>query len=467
MWIAATIATSDPIASVESRAGVTFEGYESRYSRTAKENWFLKSSNCEIPLVSFYAKTQDGSTAGKTRPSANKDFTKSTETGFPCGTVFLETRNGTALISGIWENETFRLSLGHRFRPLENFYFLRDENFYTALPGIEQPIRRSGFAALKRADWSAGFYYSEIEAIKRPGFYLLFPKRILEFAYSPELKRHYTSLNFQSRRFGWNGPRIVSRIQTAGEDKTFYGTFFSSVFSETSDAEWKTTGYKGKSTDIFATDPDKNDLSGEASLVRSGLVIRSYFSMEWIRAWNRVLSEKSASAESEERNFEERNSVRETKGSESKTKRWEIFGAKAPIVYGELGGILLSVRRYSAEIWGKGLYYSLQKKRFTIEFGQEWRSNGDSILEGKWSFRLDDSWNLEGAFLFQGRENQTDSLFEARTARDETSLIFTDRISSFRMRLLSPYAAFTVSHSRKKERLDDGIWINVQLQFPF
>lgn len=460
LWIAATFVTSAPIAGVESRAGATFEGYESRYSRTAKENWFLKSSNCAIPLVSFSTKTVR---------STNKDYTKETETASRCGAFLFETRNGTPLFSGVWENDAFRFSFGHRFRPLENFYFLRDENFYTALPGIEQPIRRSGFAGLKRMDWSAGVYYSETEALKRPGFYLLSPRKIFEFAYAPELNRHYTSLNFRSKSFGWSGPPIVSRIQTAGEGKMFYGTFYASVFSETSATEWKATGYKGRSTDIFATDPDKNDLSGEASLARLGVVTRSYFSMEWIRAWNRPLPKKSNSAESAKPDFTERNPGSETKGSDSETetKRWEIFGAKAPIAYGELGGILISVRRYSEEIRGRGLYYSLQKKRFTIELGQEWRTNGDTILEGKWSFRLDDSWNLEGAFLFQGRENRTDSLFEARTARDETSLIFTDRSSSFRVRLLSPYAAFTVSHSRKRERSDDGIWINLQLQFPF
>lgn len=64
---------------------------------------------------------------------------------------------------------------------------------------------------------------------------------------------------------------------------------------------------------------------------------------------------------------------------------------------------------------------------------------------------MNETWNLEGAFLFQKEGNHTDSLFEARTTRDETSSIFTDRSSSFRLRLLSPYVALTVSHSRKKK----------------
>ncbi|EKR93274.1 hypothetical protein LEP1GSC163_0954 [Leptospira santarosai str. CBC379] len=80
---------------------------------------------------------------------------------------------------------------------------------------------------------------------------------------------------------------------------------------------------------------------------------------------------------------------------------------------------------------------------------------------------MNETWNLEGAFLFQRKGNHTDSLFEARIARDETSLIFTDRSFSFRLRLLSPYVAFTVSHSRKRESKNDGIWINLQTQFYF
>lgn len=127
----------------------------------------------------------------------------------------------------------------------------------------------------------------------------------------------------------------------------------------------------------------------------------------------------------------------------------------------------MSLRNYSNETIGREIYYGLVRKNFTIKAGQEWRMNGDCITEGKWSFRLNEFWNLEGAFLFQKEDNKTDSLFEARTARDETSFIFTDRSSSFRLRLPSPYIAFTVSHSRIKENKNDGIWINLQIQFPF
>nr|WP_232371761.1 hypothetical protein [Leptospira ainazelensis] len=427
-----------PLFSEESRIGATFETYNSRYLRNEKENWFFKTSNCPLKLKN---------------PSKEFPF---------CWFGFLETRNGRPFFSGKWENKFVRASFGHRFRPLENFYFLRDNDFYTALPEIEQPIHRSGFFHLKFADWAFGSFYSEIEARKRGGYFFISPGRIFEFAYAPELGTHYASFDFKSKNFRLPGPKIVSRIQTFGIKKEWDGTFYSSVFSERLDAEFRITGYRGKGRDLFAIDPDRTELDGKASLARFGITSHSYFSLEWIRAWKKNLSSEENSP------FTSLNSAEQPASTDS--QRWQNVSGKAPLYFGDAGGILFSLRNYSqgpSETLGRGLYYSFQKKNFSIEAGQEWRTNGDSISEGKWSFRLDESWNLEGAFLFQKEDNRMDSLFEARTARDETSLIFTDRNSSFRLRLLSPYVAFTVSHSRKKDIKNDGIWINLQVQFPF
>nr|WP_061249576.1 hypothetical protein [Leptospira alstonii] len=454
---------------VESRIGATFETYESRYFHTSKENWFFKTSNCKM-------KNETSRTTLNDKPQRD-EFTRSRRETIPienCFTGFVETRNGTPFLSGKVDQKFFRASWGNRFRPLENFYFLRDNDFYTALPGIDQAIHKAGFFAFKRKDWSLGTYFSEREAKRKPGMYLVSPMNLFEFAYSPEMKKHYVSVNFQSRAFTLSGPTIVSRIQTFGEKKETDGTFYSSVFSEKLNSEWKLTGYRGKSEDLFALDPDRRELKGKAELARLGLVSHSTFALEWIRAWNRPLQNDPKQSDEDRKE-----SLQTDSGStgnepvnpifsENSLKRWEIIAGKAPIFYDpSWGGVLLSLRNYTNETLGRGIYYGLYQKRFTIEAGQEWRINGDSITEGKWSFRLNESWNLEGAFLFQKEGNRTDSLFEARTARDETSLIFTDRSSSFRLRLLSPYVAFTVSHSRKKESKNDGIWINLQVQFPF
>ncbi|WP_406600679.1 hypothetical protein [Leptospira sanjuanensis] len=485
-----------PLAAVESRIGATLETYESRYTHTAKENWFLKTSNCPMaapqpaPVDSVnFATFEDGvskTTARKNSVehprsvSGIKNLIQKEPARF-CWTGFFETRNGTPLFSAKVDHKYVRASFGHRFRPLENFYFLRDNDFYTALPEIDQAVHRSGFFGLIWKDWSFGAYYSEQEAKRGAGYYLLSPKKLFEAAYSPEISKHYVSLNFQSKNWNLPGPKIVSRIQTVGEKKEIGGTFYTSMFSERLDSEFRLTGYRGKSEDLFALDPDRNELKGKAELARFAIVSHSAFSMEWIRAWNRsfpaanyATSETPFEAISKSNPFfvneTTRSSVFENSNipSASSSKRWEIIGGKAPMIYDPFyGGILLSLRSYTNETIGRGLYYGLYRNRFTIEAGQEWRINGDTITEGKWSFRIAETWNLEGAFLFQKEGNRTDSVFEARTARDETSLIFTDRSSSFRLRLLSPTIAFTVSHSRKKESKGDGIWINLQVQFPF
>lgn len=500
------IMSATSVRPVESRIGATFETYESRYSHTSKENWFFKISNCgmkQIPLSynlpqnsepllldtpfpkvmrsNPYRRTKNSPAQNQTGSNDKRQrepirsWHNSTVSVYDepqsgsnshskfqnCFTGFAETRNGTPLLSGKVDQKFFRASLGHRFRPLENFYFLRDNDFYTALPEIEQGIHKAGFFGLKWKEWSLGTYFSEQEAKHKPGIYLLSPLKLFEFAYSPEMKKHYASLNFQSKNFFLAGPKIVSRIQTFGERKEIDGTFYSSATSEK--FELKLTGYRGKNEDLFALDPDRKELKGKAELVRLGFISHSIFNLEWIRAWSYPLRKQSDSGPEAEK-FQPFNPTI----PESDSKRWEIIAGKAPIFYDPFwGGIFLSLRNYTNETLGRGIYYGLYKKRFTIEAGQEWRINGDKITEGKWSFRMNETWNLEGAFLFQKEGNHTDSLFEARTTRDETSSIFTDRSSSFRLRLLSPYVALTVSHSRKKESKNDSIWINLQTQFYF
>ncbi|AXR61871.1 hypothetical protein [Leptospira mayottensis] len=479
------IMSATSIRPVESRIGATFETYESRYLHSSKENWFFKISNCRmkpIPLPQNsepqildtpfpkvvqsnpYKRTKNYPAQNQTVPKTlndkrQSDSNSNSRSEFPnCFTGFVETRNGTPLLSGRTDQKFFRASFGHRFRPLENFYFLRDNDFYTALPEIDQGTHKAGFLGFKWKDWSLGTYFSEKEAKRKPGMYLISPLKLFELAYSPEMKKHYASLNFQSRDFFLAGPKIVSRIQTFGERKEIDGTFYSSVNSEK--FELKLTGYRGKSEDLFSLDPDRKELKGKAELIRFGFISHSTFTLEWIRAWSHPLHKQSDSGP-EAKKFQ-------PVISENDSKRWEIIAGKAPIFYNPFwGGIFLSLRNYTNETLGRGIYYGLYKKRFTIEAGQEWRINGDKITEGKWSFRINETWNLEGAFLFQKEGNHTDSLFEARTARDETSLIFTDRSSSFRLRLLSPYVALTVSHSRKRENKNESIWINLQVQFPF
>ncbi|WP_061218978.1 hypothetical protein [Leptospira weilii] len=486
------IMSATSISPIESRIGATFETYESRYSHTSKENWFFKTSNCrmkpiplpynlpqnselQIPDSPFpkvaqsnpYRRTKNSPAQNRTISNDKRKNDSNSQSEFPnCFTGFVETRNGTPLLSGKADQKFFRASFGHRFRPLENFYFLRDNDFYTALPEIDQGTHKAGFFGFKWKDWSLGTYFSEQEAKRKPGIYLISPLKLFEFAYSSEMKKHYTSLNFQSKVFSLAGPKIVSRIQTFGERKEIDGTFYSSASSEKFDSELKLTGYRGKSEDLFALDPDRKELKGKAELVRFGFISRSTFTLEWIRAWSHPLRNENKQSDSGlgAKVFQPINPTI----SENDSKRWEIIAGKAPVFYNpSWGGIFLSLRNYTNETFGRGIYYGLYKKRFAIEAGQEWRVNGDKITEGKWSFRINETWNLEGAFLLQKEGNHTDSLFEARTARDETSLIFTDRSSSFRLRLLSPYVALTVSHSRKRESKNESIWINLQAQFPF
>lgn len=147
------------------------------------------------------------------------------------------------------------------------------------------------------------------------------------------MKKHYASVNFHSDRFGFTGPKIVSKIQTFGQKKEIDGTFYSSVSSEK--LEFKLTGYRGKSEDLFALDPDRNELKGKAQLARLGIVSNSYFSLEWIRAWNRPLE-----FDLKQSNFfpsdilqllESEKKFR--KDLDPSSKRWEIIAGKAPIFY--------------------------------------------------------------------------------------------------------------------------------------
>ncbi|EMO30060.1 hypothetical protein LEP1GSC170_0313, partial [Leptospira interrogans serovar Bataviae str. HAI135] len=96
-----------------------------------------------------------------------------------------------------------------------------------------------------------------------------------------------------------------------------------------------------------ALDPDRNELKGKAQLARLGIVSNSYFSLEWIRAWNRPLEFNLKQSDFFPSNILQLlESEKEFQQSlDHSSKRWEIIAGKAPIFYDlSWGGILFSLR---------------------------------------------------------------------------------------------------------------------------
>ncbi|UOG65721.1 hypothetical protein MAL04_06840 [Leptospira noguchii] len=85
------ITADSDLFAVESRIGVTFETYESRYSNYTKENWFFKTSNCRIK--NELLRTNLNSDSFGVRRTTILQNQKPAN----CFTGFLESRNGSPL----------------------------------------------------------------------------------------------------------------------------------------------------------------------------------------------------------------------------------------------------------------------------------------------------------------------------------------------------------------------------------
>jgi len=343
-------------------------------------------------------------------------------------------------------------SLGHRYKPIYGFYFLRDTYSYSAFQNpvhgvVPQPLETSSFLGLCFKDWGFGSFLAKKISENKPGIYLKSPKDILGFAFAKETGIYFLSVNLRDEKIKAIDSELTINSQIYGKRESYYGYFNSKLFNPEKGIDFRFNVYKDTNGNLANINQDNFGSTNEKLGIHSKLSLQFY---------NRI------------EHFSEIYKI----GRDSMT------GGNAAFFHLGMGALCIGGRVYESK---QVINYSFEKV-YSVSAGSmsyEWkknaneamirienRENKDKLLEIKSTIRPVNDWRLEISALFLGRENKIHSIYEQWSDGENINTIFTDRNSAIKLKVIGSYAVINLSGSRTKfgEEIYFG---NVQFKFEF
>ncbi len=357
-----------------------------------------------------------------------------------------EQRGERALGGFEFKNDYFYFSAGHRFKPIQGFYILRDEKFYSAFQNptggiIPQPLKRSIWFGINLNSWSVGGFMGKDISEKNLSFYFNSPKDIFSYTYSPETKIHFSNLNFRDYKLKEN-LFLTLTGQGIGTRENFSGFFTSKFFLPKSGIELETLNYREPNTQAFVTSRDDIRNGNQA---RGNLIKLSRYHYDRLEFFQMNLDGKIE----------------------------KLFGANTSILSGKWGAICTSGRIYekrekdflSTEALGVSYEYRFLSTEFMLRY--EERKNKDALGELKFTVRPIPEWRFEISSLVQKENNQFRSMYEQWSDGENIHTIMTDRAYAFKIKVIGNFVVFNLSGSRRKNQSGEVYFANIQFKQEF
>lgn len=365
----------------------------------------------------------------------------------------VEKRGETPLASIEFRNKYFYLSAGNRYKPIQGFYILRDEKYYSAFQNpkqgvIQQPLKRSYWIGINPDGWSLGTFLGDGMAEKRLAFYLKSPLDIFTYTYSPETEIHFAALNLRDFK-----PKLSKKIeidvssQVMGKRENYFGYFNFKLYLPENKLESEISMYREDNGGLFVSNQD--NLKETNSEKAFHIKIAKLF-------YNRI----------------------ELFQTSTMTLRERIMGVNSSIVSGKYGAICISGRGYEnsniisnqnniQSTIGVGVSYEYKWQATEFIFRLEERKNQDQLGELKFVIRPHIDWKLEISSLLQKDSNQFRSLYEQWSDGENINSILTNRAASFKLKLVSSFLVFNVSGSRRPNGTGEVYFANIQMKQEF
>ncbi|MCP5511423.1 MAG: hypothetical protein H7A24_06055 [Leptospiraceae bacterium] len=362
------------------------------------------------------------------------------------GKLTLENRNRRFLGSGEWKNQYLYLSLGHRYKPLPGFSFLKDPDYYSAFQSpktgfIDQPLLPSLFAGLHHSKWfGAGVFMAKNFAEKRAGFYFHSPEKEVGLAFSPELNLGYHSIHSQKKIFPGKLHTSLSS-EWMGDRKNYFGFSHIKLFSPSLSNEFLLSGYR-EGTGYF--------LSRENNAIRSQVDPSALYLRFRTYHHNQLSGMVYKTPESEERFIRARFAL-------FQTKNW---GLGPGVGVQEL---ISETQERTGNVQAFLGYLNPRQEFLTLI---EFRENSDRMIEGKYAQKFGGGWKLEVSSQWNHSENRLNSFYEQWFLDKNINVMSTDRVMILKIKLSSPYLVLNWSASRKKTG-EDFFYMNLQFQYQF
>ncbi len=363
-----------------------------------------------------------------------------------------EIRNERHLGSLEWKTDYTYFSLGHRYKPISGFYFLRDTYSYSAFQNpvhgvIPQPLETSAFVGLTFKDWGLGSFLAKKISENRPGIYLKSPKDILGISYTKETEIYFLAINLRDEKIKFTATELTVNSQLYGKKEMYYGYFNSKLFHFEKGIDFRLNIYKDTKGNLANINQDNFSSANEKLGIHSKLSLQFY---------NRI------------EHFSEI----------YKTGRDSMTGGNAALFHFSAGALCVGGRVYESNqvvnyslekiysVGGGSVSYEWKKNTNEAMIRIENRENKDRLLEIKSTLRPLNEWRLEVSALFLGKENKVHSMYEQWSDGENINTIFTDRVSAIKLKIIGSYAVINLSGSRTKygEEIYFG---NLQFKYEF
>lgn len=413
---------------------------------------------CLLPIFSKDIKYTIGNTTQyfETRFTKQSDKVRNnlfTSIQYKNTKTFLEKRGNRYLGSFLYKNDYLYFSTGHRYKPVNGFYILKEANYYSAFQNpkhgvIPQPIHRSLWMGSYIYKWNAGFFFGKDISEKRQGFYLTSPKQRFNITYSPESKIGFLNINVRNSKIKKISDNVYfsQHTQIMGTKEKNFGYTNLKIYNPKKGLEFYASAFKEDDGNLYNTNPDKISGEGQAKTNYVKLSRYHYDRIEFFQ--NRM---------------------------ENRIEK--VYSGNMSLFYGNWGAICLGGRYYhntnikdkSQTFSTKGMSLAYEYRLLSTQFllRYEKRVNHGEVGELKFTLRPIQNWKMEISSIFQSEKNKFRSPFEQWGLKELKNIVFTDRIGILKMKLSSRYLIFNISGSRKRNGKGDLYFANIQFKMDF
>ncbi len=342
----------------------------------------------------------------------------------------------------------FDLYLGNRYKPIQNFYFAKDADFFSNFDSnkshLPQPLNESYFLGFKLNPNSTNSLfgvYSSKSVSEEPGLYLVSPEKKYSLTWAPYTRIGSLFIN-DSYTFGTtNVWRTNVQGEALGRSDNFVGFLYTRSQNQNGDIKIDATVYRDKdilaipTSELFERNGTTQDLG------YSRIRWKEYFALEALNSLQGLRVESG-------------------------------YGIHFPLLYGNYGALVVRYRDYKEDglskvnAAGRGLFYEYRNDKIIISIGGEDR-DGFRQGEGKLSIPIYKTYFFEMSCLYRDQGIQLRSWFENWSFATDFNMNLVDRKEIWKLKFVGRDLSLNVSIS---ERMDQATYIyytNFQFNYRF
>ena len=329
-----------------------------------------------------------------------------------------------------WNYQWMHVHSGYRYKPLPNFYFAKDLNFFSNFDRkdshIPQPLTESYFIGLNLFQGATSYklgIYSAKAVSEEPGFYFVSPLKSFAVTYAPHSKIGSLFIHENFKNIFSSDWHTNLQAEGIGKAENYLGFVYLRANSDSAKLKVDATAFRDNQLLSVPTSEssDKNGVKQDLGYLR--VRYREYFAWEGLRS-NEGLRYESG------------------------------YAFHIPLWITDWGAVVLRYRDYTEEGFyqahaiGKGVFYEYRNQKTIISFGGEVRESHKQT-EGKVSLPFSGSYFFEISCLYRENGIQMRSWFENWSYATDFNVNLVDRKEIWKLKLVGPEISLNLSVSEK------------------